>query len=68
MMIDNVTKEGKTASGYIVAAGSMFVLGAAIPNHTGRCRTITLTLTVLEYGAYFPPGTMVRQSAVETDD
>jgi hypothetical protein len=43
-MIDNVTKEGKTASGYIVAAGSMFVLGAAIPNHTGRCRTITLTL------------------------
>ncbi|KAK4684920.1 hypothetical protein P7C73_g5239, partial [Tremellales sp. Uapishka_1] len=45
--IDNVTKEGKTASGFIIAAGGMFPLGCAIPAHT-----------VLEYGGYFPPGTM----------
>ncbi|KAK8845582.1 hypothetical protein IAR55_006298 [Kwoniella newhampshirensis] len=46
-MIDNVTKEGKTFSEFVVPAGSMFALGAAIPNHT-----------VLKWGAYFPPGTM----------
>ncbi|XAO26670.1 hypothetical protein I312_105509 [Cryptococcus bacillisporus CA1280] len=32
---------------YVVPAGSMFTLGAALPNHT-----------VLKWGAYFPPGTM----------
>ncbi|TYJ51492.1 hypothetical protein B9479_007939 [Cryptococcus floricola] len=32
---------------YVVPAGSMFTLGAAMPNHT-----------VLKWGAYFPPGTM----------
>lgn len=34
MMIDNVTKEGKTNDGFIIPAGSMFPLGCAIPNHT----------------------------------
>ncbi|ODN96289.1 hypothetical protein I350_08306 [Cryptococcus amylolentus CBS 6273] len=32
---------------YVVPPGSMFTLGAAMPNHT-----------VLKWGAYFPPGTM----------
>ncbi|WVF65936.1 hypothetical protein IAT40_000674 [Kwoniella sp. CBS 6097] len=45
--IDNVTKEGKTINEFVVPAGSMFSLGAALPNHT-----------VLKWGAYFPPGTM----------
>ncbi|KAK6905246.1 hypothetical protein I204_08097 [Kwoniella mangroviensis CBS 8886] len=45
--IDNITKEGKTVTEFIVPAGSMFTLGAALPNHT-----------VLKWGAYFPPGTM----------
>lgn len=36
------------AEGFIVPAGSMFPLGCAIPAHT-----------VLQYGMYFPPGTMV---------
>ncbi|WVR03594.1 hypothetical protein IAU60_000586 [Kwoniella sp. DSM 27419] len=45
--IDNITKEGKTITEFIVPAGSMFSLGAALPNHT-----------VLKWGAYFPPGTM----------
>ncbi|WWD22531.1 hypothetical protein CI109_107024 [Kwoniella shandongensis] len=46
-IIDNVTKEGKTITEFVVPAGSMFALGAALPNHT-----------VLKWGAYFPPGTM----------
>ena len=33
-LIDNVTKEGKNAQGFIIPAGSMFPLGCAIPNHT----------------------------------
>jgi hypothetical protein len=44
MQIDNVTKEGKEADGFIIPAGAMFPLGAAIPNHIvsqvacpGRC-------------------------------
>ncbi|RSH87363.1 hypothetical protein EHS25_003272 [Saitozyma podzolica] len=45
--IELVTKEGKEMSGFILPAGSMFSLGAAIP-----------AKTVLQYGAYFPPGTM----------
>nr|KIR83175.1 hypothetical protein I308_06515 [Cryptococcus tetragattii IND107] len=45
--LDNVTSAGKTITEYIVPAGSMFTLGAALPNHT-----------VLKWGAYFPPGTM----------
>ncbi|WWC66810.1 uncharacterized protein I206_100717 [Kwoniella pini CBS 10737] len=45
--IDNITKEGKTINEFIVPAGSMFSLGAALPNHTS-----------LKWGAYFPPGTM----------
>ncbi|AAW46086.1 hypothetical protein CNK00340 [Cryptococcus deneoformans JEC21] len=45
--LDNVTLAGKTITEYIVPAGSMFTLGAALPNHT-----------VLKWGAYFPPGTM----------
>jgi len=45
--IDFITKEGQTADGFIIPAGSMFPLGCAIPNHT-----------VLQYGMYFPPGTM----------
>ncbi|GFZ43943.1 hypothetical protein JCM24511_01663 [Saitozyma sp. JCM 24511] len=45
--IEFVTKEGKGMSGFILPAGSMFSLGAAIP-----------AKTVLQYGAYFPPGTM----------
>lgn len=48
MQIDNITKSGKEADGFIIPAGSMFPLGCAIPNNT-----------VLQYGAYFPPGTMV---------
>ncbi|ORY31007.1 hypothetical protein BCR39DRAFT_593536 [Naematelia encephala] len=45
--IDHITKQGKTADGFIIPAGSMFPLGCAIPNHT-----------VLQHGMYFPPGTM----------
>ena len=64
-LIDNVTKEGKKADGFIVPAGSMFPLGCAIPNHTvSHYDSCTLSLMsdgaqVLQYGAYFPPGTMV---------
>ncbi|WVQ80916.1 hypothetical protein IAT38_003023 [Cryptococcus sp. DSM 104549] len=46
-MIDNVTSDGKAVTEFVVPAGSMFSLGAALPNHT-----------VLKWGAYFPPGTM----------
>ncbi|WVQ93567.1 hypothetical protein IAU59_000642 [Kwoniella sp. CBS 9459] len=45
--IDNVTGDTKTITEFVVPAGSMFSLGAAMPNHT-----------VLKWGAYFPPGTM----------
>ncbi|OCF31202.1 hypothetical protein I316_07170 [Kwoniella heveanensis BCC8398] len=45
--IDNVTDETKIIKDFVVPAGSMFSLGAALPNHT-----------VLKWGAYFPPGTM----------
>jgi hypothetical protein len=48
MQIDNITKSGKEADEFIIPAGSIFPLGCAIPNNM-----------VLQYGAYFPPGTMV---------
>lgn len=34
MKIDNVTKDGKAADGFIIPAGAMFPLGCAIPNHS----------------------------------
>ncbi|KAJ9106983.1 hypothetical protein QFC20_003883 [Naganishia adeliensis] len=44
---------GKTCKGTILAAGTMFPLGMAIPSDT-----------VLPYGMYLPPGTMLPDGAI----
>ncbi|KAI9634065.1 uncharacterized protein MKK02DRAFT_38736 [Dioszegia hungarica] len=51
--IQFVTDEGQEAKGFVVAAGSMFPLGAAIPaKHT------------LQHGLYLPPGSMLPGGAL----
>jgi hypothetical protein len=66
MKIDNVTKEGKGADGFIIPAGAMFPLGCAVPNHSVGVAAPARFKTehqVLQHGMYFPPGTMVSSLA-----
>ncbi|UOH83709.1 hypothetical protein LQV05_006444 [Cryptococcus neoformans] len=56
--LDNVTSAGKTITEYIVPAGSMFTLGAALPKIDDEDAFLSSSHTVLKWGAYFPPGTM----------